>query len=73
MSTIYYVNIDVFLSDDPPPFPEKINNRHVIIMDPGRFSQYLIQFYSFVQFHQVKKKPNPKKHYGINLIKKEKK
>ena len=60
MSTIYYLNSDLFLSTAPPPFLKKLNNRHVIITDPGRFSQYVIQFYSFLQFHQTKKKPDPK-------------
>ena len=60
MSTIYYLNSDLFLSTDTPPFPEKINNRYDIIKDPGRFPQYVIQFHSFLQFHQTKKKPDPK-------------
>ena len=60
MSTIYCINIDVFLSDDPPPFPEKINNRYIIIMDPGRFSQYRIHF--CLLHHFIKsKKTKPKK------------
>ena len=41
-------------------------------MDPGRFSQYLIQFYSFVQFHQTKKKPDPKNPLRHKYNKKEK-
>jgi hypothetical protein len=72
MSTIYYLNIDLFF-EQPPPFLKKLNNRYSIITDPGRFSQYRIQFYSFVQFHQVKKNRTQKKTLWHKFNKKRKK